>query len=552
MPAGAAAAFVNVLVPGASTAGWLAVAPSGGSQRPLMNYETGSTQSGAVLTLPADGKVTIYNKGSAAVNVVLALEGYFAANPAQGAGLRNVTSRLLNTRTVGAGVPLAANATIDVQVGGTNGLPTRGIAGAVLNTVVTPDKAGYLKAWPVGEAEPDVSVMDFKADSWRDNAMVLKPGTDGKIRIRNGSSGTIHLIVDLQGWFADPLPAIPVAKDTRTTVMQAAPATGAIAGTLEYAYVDDSGRLRYGHQDDLGSFNSVQWTTISGNEAFTGQPALTQLADGRVQVSAQHQDGDIWTITQTAAGAATWTAWADFGGSVAGPPVVAKLGDNTAVQFAVDADGKLWAYAQTGAVPYWRNLGDQDLTTALDVVPVRDGVRVFGLNAQGAVKTVEYYNDGSVSAWTDLGGTGLTGAPEVITRPGYVLQVFVRGASGAIVTKTQDVSGAWPADWRTVGTYPDLGADTPPPAAGSPTAVTDASTGRISVVVRGTNSELYQVTETSTGSDTWGNWTKSVAASDPSATDPTALAYTGTNGASWLITFRDVNDASRIYDLKQG
>ncbi|EWM10798.1 hypothetical protein [Kutzneria sp. 744] len=540
VPAGSAAALVNLTVPGASVEGWLTATPAGGTARPILNYEKGSTQSGVVLSLPANGQVTFTNKGTAAINLVVNVEGYYSSSPTQGAGYRPALTRLLNTRTAGTGQPLAAGATIDVQVAGTNGLPTRGVAGAALALIATPVDAGYLKAWPVGQAEPSISVMDFNAGGWRANAMVLKPGTDGKIRIRNGSSDTIHLIVDLQGWYSDPQASVPVAQNTRMTAMQAAPVAGATVGTLEYSYVDNAGRVVEGHQSDVDNFGSVQWTVTSGNEAFTGQPSLTQLPSGKIQVAAQYTDGgDIWGDAQTAAGAQTWSPWADFGGSMASPPVTAKLGDGTVVDFAVDADGKLWSYAQSGTVPFWKDLGDQDLVSGLSVVPVRDGLRVFGLNGAGSLRSIEYYNDGTQSAWSNLGGDGLSGQPAVVVRPGYLLQVFVRAADGTVVTKLANADGSWPADFSPVGSFA---------AAGSPAAILDPALGRLAVVVRGADNEIYHVWETSVGSNTWGDWTKTIAATDPSATDPSVAPYVNSNGQSWMITFRNTNGAVRFYD----
>ncbi|HEV7973877.1 hypothetical protein [Amycolatopsis sp.] len=551
VPAGSSAAFVNLLVPSAPEQGWLTASPAGGTARPIMNYEKGSTQTAASLALPADGKVTFTNKGASAVNLVVNVEGYFSKSPLAGAGLRQVSGRLVNTRNVGSGLPIPANGTLDVQVGGTFGLPTRGIAGAVLSLTGTPEKTGYIKAWPLGETESTLSIQDFvTAGVWRTNTMVLKPGTDGKIRIRNSTAGTIHLIADLQGWFADPLPAAPVRPDTRMSALQLAPVVGAGAGAIEYAYVDNSGRVVHGTQTNVDNFGSVVWTVLSGNEAFTGQPTITQLADGRIQITAQYSDGDIWAISQTAAGAKTWKAWEDLGGSMASPPVAAKLSTGTVTQFAVDADGKLWVFAQTGSVPFWRNLGDQDLTATLSVTPVRDGLRVFALNGAGTVKTILYYNDGSLSPWTDLGGTGFSGAPAVVVRPGFLLQAFLHAADGTIVTKVQDAAGAWSADWLPIGSYSDPAqpdAPVAPHAAGAPSAILDSAAGKVVVVVRGTDGEIHHLWETATGSNSWGRWTKSVEATDPAATDPTVMAFANSNGQSRLITFLSSNGTPRFY-----
>ncbi|WP_158846560.1 hypothetical protein [Saccharothrix deserti] len=541
IPAGASAAYVNLAVPGAAEKGWFSYTPPGGSVRPVMNYVPGTTQQAAVVQLPADGKVTFTNNGGAAAHFMLNVEGYFTNSATTGSGFRSAYGRLINTRSVGAGLPMAANSVIDVQVGGTYGLPTRGIAGALLTVIATSEASGYLKAWPAGEAEPSLTMMDH-GTGWRANSIVLKPGTDGKIRIRNGSADTIHLLVDIQGWFAEPLPTVPVVQNSRTTVFQAAPVAGARAGTLDYAYNDNAGRVVFGHQPFVDNFNSTEWTVISGNEAFSGQPTIAQLSDGRIQVTAQHRSGDVWSITQTAAGAVTWNAWVNLGGSMAAAPTAAKLADGTLAQFAVDVDGKLWVYQQKGSVPFWRNLGDQNLVGGLTVVTVRDGLRVFGLDGAGAVKSVLFYNDGSLSPWTDLGGAGSSGAPAVVVRPGYQLQVFVRGAAGTIVTKLQDAGGTWPGDWTEVGTATVA-------AAGSPIAVLDPGVGRVAVAYRGTDNEIYRVWETATASNTWGQWGWFIDGfSDPSATDPSMLAYYNGTSDTWLLTFRSPNGTPRWVD----
>ncbi|MEJ3749266.1 hypothetical protein WEI85_39140 [Actinomycetes bacterium KLBMP 9797] len=200
IPAGATAAAVNLLVPGATAAGWLAAAPAGtAAGKGVLNHATGSTQSGATLKLPANGQVTFHNKGSAAIHLVVAAQGYYTT-AAGAAKLTPAATRIFDTRT--ASTPLAAGATLDVTAAGANGVPAGAAAVAVNFAVTTPAQAGYLQAWPVGGASPTVSVMDFNAGASRANAVVLAPGSGGAIRVKNGSSGTIHLIVDVQGWYA--------------------------------------------------------------------------------------------------------------------------------------------------------------------------------------------------------------------------------------------------------------------------------------------------------------------------------------------------------------
>jgi hypothetical protein len=544
IPAGAGAAMVNLLVPGAGKAGWLAAGPGTAVNRTVFNYEAGSTQSGAVLALATDGRVTLRNNGPDPINLVITAEGYFGKVSNQGAGLRDLTKRLISTRTAGNGQPLGANATLDVQVGGITGMATQAVAGAAINIIVTPEAAGYLKAWPVGEAEPAVSIMDFKAGVWRDNMLVLKPGTDGKIRIRNGSSKPAHVIVDLQGWFAGPVPTVPVEQDSKMSMLMAAPVEGAPAGKLHYTYVDDGGDLRWGLQDNVDVEGDVHWTVLSDGQSYTGQPAITQLSSGQVRIFALRPGGGVWSRTQTALGTATWDPWVDLGGSMAAPPEVAKLGTGTVVLFASDNAGKLWAYAQTGSVPFWRGLGDQDLVAGtVRAVEVQGGVRIFGVTATGSVKTIQYYDDGGLSGWTDLGGQGLNGKPAVVLRPGFVPQLFVRGADGLIQTKLQDLSGAWPTDWQVI----DAGL-----AAGAPAAVKDPGSSRIAVAYRGTDNEIYRFYETSTGSNTWGGpeLIAGTGNSDPASSDPTTMTFINSNGQTVMVGFVSLNGVPHFYSRK--
>jgi hypothetical protein len=217
-------------------------------------------------------------------------------------------------------------------------------------------------------------------------------------------------------------------------------------------------------------------------------------------------------------------------------------------QFAVDADGKLWAYEQD-STPAWRNLGDQNLTGTVTVVKVRDGVRVFGVDTAGAIRSILLYDDGSFSGWISLGGTGLS-KPAVVVRPGYVLQAFARGADNTIVTKSQDSSGVWSADWKSIGSFGTVEAPEAFTATGAPAAIMDPQLGRISVVVRGaTDKHIYQLWETSVGSNTWGTWHESIpSAGEAASTDPTVAAYSLGTSQGFAIVFRNINDAVRVYD----
>jgi hypothetical protein len=532
IPVGASAAFVTLTVIGATVAGSLTAVPAGVTTAPLgiLNYEDGTnTVSGASLKLAADGRVTFVNKGSAAVHLVVDTLAYFTATPTAGAGFRPVVSRVFDAQ-------VAANATADVMVSGTNGLPIRGVAAVAVDLYASGTATGWLRAWTPTGAEPTTSQTYHGTEGGRRSLAFVKPDAEGKIRVRNISSAPVRLVVDLEGWFAEPLPIVPVAQFAPISVLQDSPRT------VQYAYVDNLGRVVSGHQPTVDNFNSVQWTVISGNEAFSGQPAFTPLPDGRTQLAAQYTDSDVWATSQTAAEAATWNGWSDLGGSMAAPPAMARLSTGVPVLFAVDADGKLFVYAQTSGVRFWRSLGDQNLTGTPTVVAVRDGLQVVARDTAGAVKTILYYTDGSVSAWTNLGGATVTDTPTVVVYPGYRLRVFVRVADGTISTKLQDAAGTFPAAWEPVGTFV---------ARGRPAAILDPTLGRTAVVVRGTDDLVYRAWETEQGSGVFGSWAPAIEnLADPSATDLTVAPVTTANGQGWIIVFRNINSAVRVYERR--
>ncbi len=108
--------------------------------------------------------------------------------------------RLLDTRT--AGIPVGPGETVEIEVGGGNGVPVTA-AGAALNLTVTqPTTSGHLTIYPTGEARPLASTLNFRAGETRANAATVKLGAAGKVTIYN-SSGDSHVVVDLDGWYDD-------------------------------------------------------------------------------------------------------------------------------------------------------------------------------------------------------------------------------------------------------------------------------------------------------------------------------------------------------------
>ncbi|MEU8126999.1 hypothetical protein AB0B68_07270 [Micromonospora sp. NPDC049049] len=549
VPSSATAVMLDVVVVGATGNGWMTVGSSTAAETGI-DYAKGATSMGMVVKLNpgAGGAVVLDNRGQA-VHVAITVQGYWTGSPTTGAGLRTVpATTLYDSRFPSGAQPVPAYGTVDVAVAGTNGLPTRGIAAAVLNVhAVAPTVDGFFNVTPLGSALNVASTTNFPAAHVaRSSIVVTKLGTEGKVQIRNASSGTVHIVVDLQGWYADPMPFLPTESFSRSTALQGEPSDGSSLGVIVYAHTDNTGQVRVVHQQNPDDFSSVQHVPQFGAEAFTGQPALNvQSGTKQVQISALHTTGTVWTGAQTAANAATWATTGNLGGTMVGRPASVNLADGTSVLFAVDVDGRLWHYRQTGTAASWKSLGDVDLTGGVTLVKVDAGVRLVATTMTGTIKTALYSTDGTLSAWVDLGGN-VTGVPAAFINQGYRTAVVARAADGSLIMKKQELGGAWPATWQTVGTFT---------AAGSPAAILDPALGRIAVVARGPDNEMYRVYETEQGSSTFGEWLRLYEnPSDPTAataaTDPTIAPIQNSGGTGFVVVYRNRNNTTIALDRR--
>ncbi|MDL2718967.1 MAG: hypothetical protein PT977_14565, partial [Acidobacteriota bacterium] len=100
------------------------------------------------------------------------------------------------------GPALGANATRTFALAGSCGVSATAVAVSVNVTVVAPQAAGDLVFYPAGAGVPNASTISFRAGRTRaNNAQVLlsSDGT-GRATVRNGSSGPLDLVVDVNGF----------------------------------------------------------------------------------------------------------------------------------------------------------------------------------------------------------------------------------------------------------------------------------------------------------------------------------------------------------------
>lgn len=198
---GAAAYSLNFTVIPKTSRGvsYLTVWPQG-TGRPLvstLNDPTGTVVANAAI-VPAgtDGGVATYSSDD--TDLVIDVDGYFAAPATGGLSFYALTPcRVLDTRR-GGGQPFSGELTINV-VDSPCGPPATS-QGYVFNATVVPNgQLSYLTLWPDGEDQPVVSTLNAIDHSITSN-MAIVPNINGKTDAF--AAGSTQLILDISGYFA--------------------------------------------------------------------------------------------------------------------------------------------------------------------------------------------------------------------------------------------------------------------------------------------------------------------------------------------------------------
>jgi uncharacterized repeat protein (TIGR01451 family) len=107
--------------------------------------------------------------------------------------------RALDTRS---GMPIAAGDTLTVTLTGAPcALPATATAVSLNVTVTESQTDGHVTLYPADEPLPGTSTLNFRTGLTRANNAVVTLAADGSITVLNASGGTIHLVIDLTGYF---------------------------------------------------------------------------------------------------------------------------------------------------------------------------------------------------------------------------------------------------------------------------------------------------------------------------------------------------------------
>ncbi|MDP9121383.1 MAG: hypothetical protein M3O15_08460, partial [Acidobacteriota bacterium] len=115
--------------------------------------------------------------------------------------------RLLDTRSADSptgGAPLASGPPLVLSLAGACGVPTTARALALNITVTAPTAEGHLSLFAADRPTTTTSTINFAAGQTRaNNAIVaLSSGVPfGEVKVAAGVAGSVHVIVDVSGYF---------------------------------------------------------------------------------------------------------------------------------------------------------------------------------------------------------------------------------------------------------------------------------------------------------------------------------------------------------------
>lgn len=164
----------------ASSAAWLSVSVTGGGV---------SFSATANLGVPRQAHLAIAGQPFTVAQSAAGLD-FYTVEPC----------RLLDTRSTEI---LASGTPVIVPVAGLCGVPESARAVALNLTAMNPTGNGNISLWPADLPQPSTSAINFAAGITRANNAILALAGDGDLATQAfvAGSGTVHLIVDVVGYF---------------------------------------------------------------------------------------------------------------------------------------------------------------------------------------------------------------------------------------------------------------------------------------------------------------------------------------------------------------
>ncbi|MFM7063157.1 MAG: leishmanolysin-related zinc metalloendopeptidase, partial [Actinomycetes bacterium] len=321
VPATATAVQVSVSAVGPAGTGFLRVWPSNAAAptATFVNYTGGqSTTNAGAVTLGATGPELNLRGFVTATEVVVDVQGYYTAS----SGARYVPltpCRVVDTRATS---PLGADATRTFQTatpasavaaqGGNAtgcGVPDNAVAVEAAVSAVNPVGAGFLRAWPGGQAAPTATFVNFTGGQSTTNtgAVTRSSSTCGTNDLSLGAFvATTQVVVDVQGYFTNGGTTAPtVCSFTRATAPSPAPANPPAPALVGLSWsVDDADGNALSCQldkDGNGVFETSVPSCTSGADFVTFPTSGTRTPVLKVTDGAQTTTQNAPSVTVAAA-----------------------------------------------------------------------------------------------------------------------------------------------------------------------------------------------------------------------------------------------------------
>jgi RHS repeat-associated protein len=212
-PAGAVdAVSLSVTTEGVSSAGWLVVYSADVADVPeaaSAHFVGGEIATVGVLAkVGSSGEVKITNHGWGTAHVAVDVTGWFAGSwgPSGGTLTTVDPTRIYDSAPSG----IAAQSGTDVAVAGVGPVPSD--VGSLVATVTVTDATanGPVVVYSTDETQvPDAVSVTAEVNKARSSLVTVPVGADGKVRVHNGSAGTVEVTVDVVGYASGGDPSDP-------------------------------------------------------------------------------------------------------------------------------------------------------------------------------------------------------------------------------------------------------------------------------------------------------------------------------------------------------
>ena len=232
VPAGASAVVLNVTAIAPATYTVVRVYPDGSAFPTVSNLNAAARAIVPNLVIVALGpgeRVRLHTTGGP-TDFAVDLAGWYV--PGSGDVFHPVDPyRALDTRIANA--PVQGGEDRNLVLAGAGAVPWSASSLALTVTAVQPTAPTYITAHPVdGAARPVASNLNTTAGRNVPNAVVVRGGQDGRIGLYS-FTGSVHLVVDVAGWFGPSGDGYDVAwpqcTPSRSSTTSRHPLTGAFA-----------------------------------------------------------------------------------------------------------------------------------------------------------------------------------------------------------------------------------------------------------------------------------------------------------------------------------